>query len=109
MNVVCGTLGRDAELKTLFTLWPTVQTNAVLLKYPTTASTLQLRLSEMFVHDRKLYFVANALQEAIVPLLDEVTNPLPNIVQNNNGILKGIRVEFTESNLKQLLKSVASS
>tara|TARA_Y100000310_G_C20569890_1_gene757451 strand:+ start:590 stop:949 length:360 start_codon:yes stop_codon:yes gene_type:complete len=58
--------------------------------YPTKASELPERLSEMFHFDRRGYIVGKALQEAILPLLDRVEGEgSVAVVANKNGICIG--------------------
>ena len=73
--------------------------DAFMDKYPTTVETLPERLSEMFHFDRRAYLVGPELQEAIIPLLDNVDDSAKkkgnvNLVVNKNGVLwKGLKIK----------------
>ncbi len=62
--------------------------------YRTKIDDLPLRLSEMFVLERRGYIVSSELSEVIVPLLDRVDHSVDragkvNLIINNGGILSG--------------------
>ncbi|MBU0766206.1 hypothetical protein KKF55_00235 [Patescibacteria group bacterium] len=68
--------------------------DAFMDKYPTTVETLPERLSEMFHFDRRAYIVGDKLQEAIIPLLDQIDELAiekgrVNLVLNIGGVLTG--------------------
>ncbi|MCF7844424.1 MAG: hypothetical protein K9M03_01170 [Kiritimatiellales bacterium] len=68
--------------------------DAFMDKYPTNVDQLPARLSEMFHFDRRAYIVGADLQEAIIPLLDEVEKEAleqgrVEVVINKNGVMKG--------------------
>ena len=68
--------------------------DAFMDRYPTTVETLPERLSEMFHFDRRLYIVAESLQDNIIPLLDEVEGEgSVNMIMNEEGKLVGKWVE----------------
>ena len=82
--------------------------DACLTKYPTTVDTLPERLSEMFHFDRRLYIVGEDLQEAILPLLDQLDNSVTgakvNVVRNDRGIFTGLWVDDVQNFSLNLLE-----
>lgn len=63
--------------------------DAYMDRYTTTSENLPERLSEMFHFDRRGYIVSSSLEEAVVPLLDEIEGERVNTVFNDRGVLKG--------------------
>ncbi|MBU2213931.1 hypothetical protein KKC44_03025 [Patescibacteria group bacterium] len=93
-----GILGKVPEAGKLQAQWNAFfekeGMDAFMDKYPTTVETLPERLSEMFHFDRRAYIVGPDLQEAIIPLLDEIEEEVlkkrkAEVVINNNGVMKG--------------------
>ncbi|MSR67432.1 hypothetical protein EXS65_01205 [Candidatus Peribacteria bacterium] len=97
-RVVCGLIGPTCTSQAR-TKW-----NALFLKHgrnaffdfyrTKTVSELELRLSEMFLHERRGYVVAAELQEIIVPLLDRLDASVTkeqrvDTVTNEGGVLVG--------------------
>jgi shikimate 5-dehydrogenase len=62
--------------------------------YTTKPEELHERLSEMFHHDRRGYLLAEDLQTAIVPLLDEQRSEKVNVILNDNGTMIGLWLDL---------------
>lgn len=94
--IVCGLLGKHVERKKILQEWNkffvSKQYSAQMHYYPVDASTIAVRLSEMFVLQRLLYIVAAPIAELCLPLLDTVPARVPNLIINNNGVLIGTYV-----------------
>jgi hypothetical protein len=108
MSIVCGLLGRSAQHRLWLHYWKQIRPDAVLVKYPTTSDTLLLRLSEMYVHDRQLYFLAENLQSSVLPLLDSCSSALPNVLINKNGCIHGLNVQCSSTGVQHVLNTVDS-
>lgn len=84
-----------------------------LTKYPTTIETLPERLSEMFHFDRRLYIVGEDLQEAILPLLDELDESViegrVNVVKNKGGVFIGLWIDDVQNSSLSLLTTSLDS
>ena len=68
--------------------------DAFMDRYPTTKENLPERLSEMFHFDRRGYVIGAALQEEIIPLLDDTDgSDRVNTVWNDGGVMKGLWID----------------
>jgi len=68
--------------------------DAFMDRYKTSVENLPERLSEMFHFDRRMYLVGSDLQEAIIPLLDELDEMAQNkgkvnVILNRKGVFSG--------------------
>jgi len=67
--------------------------DAFMDSYPTKEKELPERLSEMFHFDRRGYIIGNPLQEAIIPLLDQLDSSVGegrvDFVANTGGVMTG--------------------
>lgn len=97
---ILGSLPDTSECKRYFNhRFEEEDIDAFLDHYPTKPEELPERLSEMFHFDRRGYIVADALSEAIIPLLDQIDGGVGDrvtLVMNRGGILTGYAINDYE-------------
>jgi shikimate 5-dehydrogenase len=101
-RILLGVLGKVENLSSIrshFDLFINKQQLDVSFDYyQTKPSELHERLSEMWHHDRRGYLLAEQLQQAIIPLLDECKYERVNVIVNNKGRMIGAWLDIDFSN-----------